>query len=133
MSLLPHIQQQDLFGLPAISRPVERIRAMNEAKARAEVGMDRAARKANRLHAGWCQEAVEALRKFAAGQHGMFLIETARVILARDLVAPADCRVWGKVTQMAIRAGYIEKTKLTAPAASSNAAPKPLFRRGDRA
>lgn len=126
--------QSDLFAKPVLSRRVERIRALNDARDRAEVGMDRAARRAERLHADWCREATEALRKFAAGQKGsLFLIEMARVVIARELDTPSDARAWGRVVQQAARAGYIVKTNLMAPAASSNASGKPLWKKGPKA
>lgn len=126
--------QAEMFDRPVINRGVERIRARNEARARADLGMNRVADKADRLNGGdWCRQATKALRKFAAGQHGMFLIEVARVVIARDLPPVHDARAWGRVTVMALAAGYIVKTKLTAPAASSNGAPKALYVKGQNA
>ena len=61
----------------APTRAEARRLALLAAQARAEQGMDRAARKANRLNAGWCAEALERLRRFAAGQAGFWTIEMA--------------------------------------------------------
>ena len=57
----------------------------------------------------------------------------ARSVIEQDLQKPTDGRAWGRVTQDAIRLGYIVKTDKTAASASSNGAPKPLFKRGIKA
>ncbi len=126
-------EQLSFLEAPVITRAKARAQAMAAAKERAELGMDRAARRAENLHAEWCKQALEALRRFAAGQHGMFLIETAREVIGSALPAPTDARAWGRVVQDAARLEFIEKTKLTAPAVSSNATAKPLWRKGKRA
>ncbi len=126
--------QPDLFHRPQdLTRAQARQAAMAAAKARADAGMERAARKAARLNATWCADAVEALRRFAAGQVGLWTIEMARGVIEQHLPTPSDGRAWGRVAQAAVRQGIIVKTDKTAPSASSNGAPKPLFRRGPAA
>lgn len=131
MTRLP--QQMELLERAITTRAAARRQALQAARERAERGMDGAARRAEKLHAEWCKQALEALRRFAAGQHGMFLIETAREVLAAELPTPADARAWGRVVQDAARLEFIEKTKLTAPAVSSNATAKPLWKKGRQA
>ena len=114
---------------PAITRATARANAMQAARQRAECGIAAAAR----VNSAWCVTALEALRKFAAGQVGMWTIEMARSVIEQDLDKPSDGRAWGFVTQAAVRAGYIVKTDKTAPAASSNGSGKPLFKRGPSA
>lgn len=106
---------------------------MVAARSRADHGIDRAARKAARLNAAWCEESVARLREFARWQAGFFLIEQARTVIEKDLPNPSDARAWGKTVQIAARLGYIEKTRQIAPAASSNASSKPLWRKGPNA
>lgn len=118
---------------PELTRAQARRNALQAAKDRAQLGMDRAARRACAFNAGWCAEALEALRKFAAGQVGLWTVEMARSVIEQDLPKPTDGRAWGRVTQDAIRHGYIVKTDKTAASASSNGAPKPLFKRGPNA
>lgn len=126
--------QLELIPRPeAPTRAQARRAALLAAKARAEQGMDRAARKASRLNAGWCSEALERVRRFAAGQAGLWTIEMVRAVIEEDLEQPSDGRAWGRVTQDALRLGFIVKTDKTAPSASSNGAPKPLFKRGPKA
>lgn len=126
--------QLELIPRPeAPSRTQARRLALAAAQARAAQGMDRAARRAERLNAGWCAEALESLRRFAAGQVGLWTVEMARSVIEQDLPKPTEGRAWGRVTQDAIRHGYIVKTDKTAASASSNGAPKPLFKRGPHA
>lgn len=126
--------QLELLPKPAeLSRAQARRNALLAAQARAELGMTRAARKASALNSGWCADALECLRQFARNQAGFWTIEMARTVIEEDLPAPSDGRAWGRVTQDALRLGFIVKTDKTAAAASSNGAPKPLFRRGPAA
>lgn len=127
------MQLELLPGSAAMTRSHARRIALQAASARAEQGMDRAARKAEHINAGWCGVALEALRHFAAQQAGFWTIEMARSVLEAKLEPPSDGRAWGRVTRDAIRAGHIVKTDKTAPAASSNGAPKPMFKRGAKA
>ena len=125
----------DLFGQPDLSRTAARTRALADARARGELGMHRAAAKADRVNSEWCTLALEALRKFAAGTPGFFTIEQARSVIEADpsFPKPTDGRAWGFPVVSAIKAGYVVKTRHTAPAASSNGSPKPLFTRGPAA
>lgn len=105
-----------------------------DASMRADLGIARAADKAESVEPGWCERACEAVRRFAAsGVHPEFTMEMARGWIARDLVEPTDCRAWGRVTRMARDRGYIAETGRYWPAASSNGAPKPVYRKGSAA
>lgn len=95
--------------------------------------MNRAADKAEHVNAGWCGMALHELRKFAAGQVGMWTVEEARSVIEPNLPACTDARAWGRVVQDASRRGYIEKTGKLGPAASSNGSGKPLWKRGQAA
>lgn len=125
--------QMELLEKPVVTRAKARHDALEAARDRGEQGMDRAARRQARLHADWCDEALEALRRFARGQAGMWTIEIARSVIELDLPKPAEARAWGRVVQTAARLGYIEKTALSAPTVSSNASSKPLWKRGRKA
>lgn len=118
------------FERPVITRASVRQQALQAARERAELGMDRAARRQAKLHSEWCAEALEALRRFARSQAGYFTVEQARSVLEQEIPAPQDGRAWGRVVQDAARLGYIVKTPLSAPTVSSNASPKPLWKRG---
>ena len=124
-------QMELLERPPELTRAAARKLAMDAARARAEVGADRAGAKADTVHADWCLLAAEKLRVFARAQGGVFNIEMARAGLGDELPAPPDLRAWGKATVMAIKAGYVEKVpRVFMPAASSNGAPKAAYRRG---
>ena len=129
------MQTADLFDYRPVTRAGERKRAMADAKARADIGMQRASARNEAANAGWCGMALHALRQFARCQIGLWTIEQARSVLegTAELPRPTDGRAWGAVVVRAIEHGYIVKTKQTAPAASSNGAPKPLFTRGPNA
>jgi hypothetical protein len=123
--------QLDLIPRPEASRRAERQRAMAEATARADLGISRAADKADRTIPGWCALACDAVRRFAAHQHGWFTMEQIRLVMEPELPAPPDARSWGQVTRMAKARGYIEVVKGQAfPAASSNGSAKPVYRKG---
>ena len=126
--------QLELLEQPQeLTRAAARREALQAAQARAELGMTRSARRACAFNAGWCAEALESLRRFAAGQVGLWPVEMARSVIEQDLPKPTDGRAWGRVTQDAIRRGFIVKTDKTAASASSNGAPKPMFKRGPKA
>ena len=127
------MEQLAIDSIPEATRPtrsVAREAAMAAARARAEQGMSRAERRAERMHAGWCATALDALRRFAASQHGMWTIETARSVIEQEIPKPSDGRAWGIVVVRAIKAGFIVKTSKTDAAASSNGAQKPMFAKG---
>lgn len=109
------------------------------ARARADLGIERSARKAERVTApGWVDRAAEAVREYAgvdfAGPDEKFTIEAARLWVERSkkLPAPPDGRAWGAVTRRCITLGIIEEAGGYAPAASSNGSPKRLYRRGKK-
>lgn len=120
----------DLFDPEPITRAAARQRAHQDAKARAELGMARAADKADRANTGWCGMALHALRAFAKAQAGFFTIEIARSVLEEQIPKPPEARAWGQVVKQASRLGYIERTGQSAPACSSNGSHKPLWKKG---
>lgn len=117
--------QMELLERPAIVR----------AKARADIGIQRSVDKNETLNPGWCEAACEALRRAVAhNSGGVFIIEHLRAVIEKELPAPSDKRCWGQVTRMAVSRGYIERVKgQYFPAASSNASPKAVYRRGKKA
>lgn len=87
--------------------------------------------KADRTAPGWSERAYDAIRHFAAGQAGAFTIEMLREVVAAEIDPPHDLRAWGPITKKAMRKDVIQLVRgATAPAASSNGSPKPLYRRG---
>lgn len=129
------MEQIDLIERRVIGRAAARKAAMEAAKARADLGIDRVASKADRICAGWCGMALHKLRDFASQMPSgaYWTIEAARELIEPELPKVHDGRAWGAVVVMAIKRGYIVKTTKTAPAASSNNAPKPMFSRGPNA
>lgn len=129
------LPQADWVGSPDLTRAGARRAALAAARVRADQGMDAAARRAERLHAGWCGMALHHLRQFAKhqGDRQLWTVEMARSVIEQDLPKPSDGRAWGVVVVRALAAGYIVKTDKTAAAASSNGSPKPLFRKGPSA
>jgi len=97
----------------------------------AQLGIQRAADHADKMFAGWVEEAAEALgwaaKQFPFGSE--FTVEQLRR-LCHQLPEPPDLRSWGAATQRARRLGYIVNTGGFAEAASSNNSPKPLYRAG---
>ena len=118
---------------PELTRAAARRAALEAAHARAEAGAERAARSANAVCEGWLALALERVRAFAAANPGVFTVEMMRQVLT-EVPVPPDLRAWGRVTQDAIRLGYIERVpKVVIPAASSNGSVKPAWRRGAKA
>jgi hypothetical protein len=92
------------------------------------------AEKADCLAPGWIEAAIGALRRFAARQAGAFTVEMARDVIAEEIAEPHDKRAWGVVTRMAVKRAFIARVPgAWAPAASSHASPKPMYRRGSAA
>lgn len=90
--------------------------------------------KADRTAPGWSERALEALARFARHQQTVFTIEMARSVIAAEVDQPHDLRAWGSITSKAVAAGLIQRVHgSTAPAASSNGSPKPLYRKGPKA
>lgn len=122
----------DLFGDAAMPSR----KALREARARGEEGAARAADAAERRVPGWCELAVGAVRRFAAGHppEFPFTMEMLRSVVEREIPSPHDRRAWGRVTTMAIKREFIVPMHgRMFPAASSNGACKPVYRRGPKA
>ena len=102
-----------------------------DAAARGEQGMSNAADRANRAIAEWTVLAFEALCAVVRSQptDRVFIVEELRASIA-TLPEPTDLRAWGQVTQRALRAGVIVATGSFKRAMSSNASPKPCYRKG---
>lgn len=123
--------QVDLFGPRVLTRAAAHHDRVAAAKARADEAVDGLSR---RVGDDWIAKAVEAVRRFAAAQQGMFTLEMARFGVKDEVPRPHDLRAWGVVARMATKAGYIERVpKLFFPAASSNGSPKPCYRKGPKA
>lgn len=119
---------------PELTRAQARRNALQAAEARAQLGMDRAGGAVEFDMPGWIEQAIDALRRFAATQAGVFSIEQARSVIAPELPAVPELRVWGKVVQTASQRGVIASVSRTfIAAASSNGAPKPAWKRGPNA
>jgi len=105
------------------------------ANARADLGVERAARKADRVAAGWIGIALDRIG-FYVPPAPEFTIEEVRAFV--EIIAPrpddVDGRVWGHITREACARGLIERIpgKFKA-AASSNGSPKAVYRRGPKA
>jgi len=127
--------QIDLIERPSqLTRAAARQQAIAAAKLRAERGMAQSESSAEWSNPGWIALALEKLRMFARAQGGVWSIEMAREALAEEVPTPPDLRAWGRVTQLAVRAGYIEQVpRIFMTAASSNSTLKPAWRRGKKA
>ena len=104
------------------------------AHAAGEAGMHAAAANADRVIREWTARAYAALcaavRKRPATAE--FIVEELRAEIT-DVPEPDDLRAWGQVTQMAIRRNVITATGTFKRAISSDASPKPCYRRGNEA
>jgi hypothetical protein len=105
---------------------------LEQARARGDAGMVRAAVTNERKNGGWSTLALGKLVEHVKSLpfDAEFIVEDLRLAIEDKVPEPTDLRAWGAVTQTAIRARYIEKTGRIAPAKSSNASPKPLYCRG---
>lgn len=108
------------------------------ARARADTGIERSARKAERLAPGWVEKAAEMLRIGACILDGQlqtnFTIEELRTLVDKAIAQPPDGRAWGAATRQAVACGFIERVPgAFRAAASSNGAPKPCYRKGLKA
>lgn len=102
-----------------------------EAQVAAQVGIERAADKAERIEPHWVTEAAEDVKAYFESHPEVH----CTIELVRRFCRPqpdgADARAWGAVTQRALRLNYIERVPgQYAPANSSNGSPKPVYRRG---
>lgn len=109
------------------------------ANMRADLGVERAARKAERIGGDWIERALREVGFFARGvpaDAAEFTIEEARAFAEALQPRPSsvDGRVWGHITREACARGLIERVpgKFKA-AASSNGSPKAVYRRGPKA
>ena len=127
--------QLELLDRPAeLTRAQARRNAIQAAKARAQLGMDRAAGSVEFDMPGWIEQAVEALRAAASAQVGVFTIEQMRAVLEPNLPKVHELRAWGRVTQLASDRGFIEAVpRVFIAAASSNSTPKQAWRKGPNA
>lgn len=104
------------------------------AKARADVGIERAADATEAETPGWCEQACEALRAFATANPRIWTIELARQAFEKSLPPCHDLRSWGRVVRMAAARGFIERVPgRYFPAVSSNGSPKPVWKKGPKA
>lgn len=110
---------------------------MEFAAVRADLGVERSAAKAERLVPGWIDKAAEVMRVGAcilAHTKAEFTVEDLRNLVDKAVAEPPDLRAWGAATRAAVTKGFIERIPgRYAPAASSNRAPKPLYRKGPKA
>lgn len=108
--------------------------SLTDAHAAGEAGMQSAAAHADRVIREWTARAFHALcaavrKRDAAAE---FIVEELRAEIV-GLPEPTDLRAWGQVTQMAIRRNVITATGTFKRAISSNASPKPCYRRSTEA
>lgn len=113
---------------------------MVEARARATVGIDRAASRAERATSEWVTRAADVLRIGACMLHAQgplwaeFTVEKIREMTGNAVPKPPDERSWGAATRVAKNRGYIEPIKgRFEAAASSNGSPKQVYRKGPKA
>lgn len=110
------------------------------ARTRGDLGVERAAHKADRVAPDWIEAALRELRFFARNACTKvapnFTMEEARGFVEALKPRPemVDGRVWGAITREAIRRGYIERVPgVYRAAASSNGSVKACYRRGAKA
>ena len=113
---------------------------MVAARARATVGIGRAASRAERATSDWVARAADVLRMGACMLHAQgplwaeFTVEKIRTMSGNAVPAPPDERSWGAATRVAKNRGYIEPIPgKFDPAASSNGSPKQVYRKGPKA
>lgn len=106
--------------------------SLEQARDRGAAGIARAAERNERQNGGWGTLALAAVATWVKAQpmKSEFTMEDVRAHIEDKLPEPTDLRAWGAVTQSAVRALYIERTGMHAPAKSSNGSDKPLYRRG---
>lgn len=114
--------------------------SLDMGRIRGDLGIERAARKADKVCAEWMDAALGRLRYFASvactDTEPNFTMEEAREFVEALEPRPAgiDCRVWGAIQREAVRRGYIERVpNVYRAAASSNGSPKACYRRGAKA
>lgn len=82
-----------------------------ESSCRAEVGMKRALKKANKDNHDWEEKAMAKLIEFIHINSGNFFCEDVRAYAACDdnFPLPDNNRVWGPIIQKAAREGLIKR------------------------
>lgn len=110
---------------------------LEAARTRGDLGVERAARRAEKLTPGWVERAADLIKTGAcilAARQTDFTIEEVRALVDAALPKPPDLRAWGAATRRAVTLGYIARVPGTyRPAASSNGSPKPVYRKGPNA
>lgn len=101
-------------------------------RAQGLIGMERAADRAERCSPGWNDLALERIRDHVSTLpfDRDFIVEDVRLAIQAKLPEVPELRVWGSVTQAAIRLGFLVRTGRFMPAASSHCSPKAVYRRG---
>lgn len=107
---------------PREALPLFDILDQEAARVRAEVGMARAAERAEKVEPGWRASALESVRLHALA-HETFLAENVAIFVPQE----ADPRAAGAVFQAARRRGWIRADGF-APANSSNRSAKVRWR-----
>jgi hypothetical protein len=105
------------------------------AQARADVGIERAAVRADKASPDWTIKAADMLRVAACILHSKgiqtFTVEQLRELVSDALPPPPDLRAWGGATRRATGMGFIKRIPgMFAAATSSNMAPKPVYAKG---
>jgi hypothetical protein len=105
------------------------LEAIERARARGAIGIERVTRKAHKLDPDWCSSAIDWLRRYLLSVDGEFLTEEfSDWAVKRGCHAPHDGRAWGGIMrkavilQIVVRVGY-------RPSPKSNMSPKCLWRR----
>lgn len=105
---------------------------LEESRAEGRRGMARASTRAERVAPGWHEQALDRFREYVSSLplDRDFIVEDVRLAIQAKLPVVPELRVWGSITQAAIRIGILSKTGRFMPAVSSHASPKPVYRRG---
>lgn len=96
------------------------------ARARRDIGIERAARHATRIDPEWLEKAFAFVRQYAEN-HDRFLTEDIRAASRGVVPVTENEKAWGAVMQRAARAGVLAPAGY-APAKTSNCSPKVLWR-----
>ena len=99
-----------------------------QAKHRRNVGMQRAARRANKRKEGWTDLALSTLRLYLQKHRRQrFLCEDVVEFAKAWIDSAPDNRAWGAVIVTAHREGLIRRTGSYRKARSSHLSPKPVW------
>jgi hypothetical protein len=102
--------------------PLPKLPTRDEARARRDNGIERAAAHAEQELAGWRETAIQFLRRYAES-HVDFLAEDVIDAALGTVPMPPDSRAWGAVFRRAAKEAVIEKLGYR-PAKTSNLSPK---------